>query len=50
MVSQRNIISEVYRFTRYEAMNGGAKCRKSGGLWLLGVTHSIECIRLPIRL
>ena len=22
---------EVYRFTRYEAMNGGAKCRKWGG-------------------
>jgi len=45
---------EVSRFTRYEAMNGGAKCRKSGGLGWLGVTqgqpqchHSIECIRLP---
>jgi len=26
---------EVYRFTRYEAMNGVAKCRKCGGLeWL----------------
>ena len=23
---------EVSRLTRYEAMNGGAKCRKSGGL------------------
>jgi len=23
---------EVSRFTRYEAMNGGAKCRKWGGL------------------
>jgi len=40
---------EVSRFTRYEAMNGGAKCRKWGGLGHLGVTqghhrcrHSIE--------
>jgi len=25
----------IYKFTRYEAMNGGAKCRKEGGLgWL----------------
>ena len=30
---------EVSRFTRYEAMNGGAKCRKSGGLGWLGVTQ-----------
>ena len=37
-------------------MNGGAKCRKRGGLERLGVTqghgqchHSIERIRLPIR-
>jgi len=22
---------EIFRFTRYEAMNGGAKCRKWGG-------------------
>jgi len=48
---------EVSRFTRYEAMNGGAKCRKCGGLgWLEGTQghrqchHSIERIRLPIRL
>ena len=47
---------EVSRFTRYEAMNGGAKCRKWGGFGLLGGTqghgqchHSIERIRLPIR-
>jgi len=46
---------EVSRFTRYEAMNGGAKCRKWRGLEQLGVTqdqpqchHSIERIRLPI--
>ena len=25
---------EVSRFTRYEAVNGGAKCRKWGGLAL----------------
>jgi len=38
-------------------MNGGAKCRKWGGLGRLGGTqghrqchHSIERIRLPIRL
>jgi len=48
---------EVSRFTRYDAMNGGAKYRKWGSLGLLGGTqghrqchHSIECIRLPIRL
>ena len=48
---------EVSRFTRYEAMNGGAKCRKWGGLGRLVGTqghrqchHSIERIRLPIRL
>ena len=48
---------EVTRFTRYEAMNGGAKYRKRGGLGRLGETqghrpchHSIERIRLPIRL
>jgi len=40
---------EVSRFTRYEAMNGGAKCRKCGGFGWLGGTrghgqchHSIE--------
>ena len=26
----------VSRFTRYEAVNGGAKCRKWGGLGWLG--------------
>jgi len=48
---------EVSRFTRYEAVNGGAKCRKWGGLRWVGGTqgqrqchHSIERIRLPIRL
>ena len=48
---------EVSRFTRYEAMNGGAKYRKWGGLEQLGGTqghrqchHLIERIRLPIRL
>ena len=30
---------EVSRFTRYEAVNGGAKCRKWGGLGWLGVTR-----------
>jgi len=28
---------EVSKFTRYEAMNGGAKCRKWGGLGALKV-------------
>ena len=48
---------EVSRFKRYEAMNGGAKCRKWAALVWLGGTqgygqchHSIERIRLPIRL
>ena len=56
MVSQRTKF-EVSRFTRYEAMNGGTKCRKWGGLGRLGGNqghrqchHSIERIRLPIRL
>ena len=56
MVSQRTKF-EVSRFTRYEAMNGGAKCRKGGGLGCLGAIqcqrqchHSIERIQLPIRL
>jgi len=42
---------EVSRFTHYEAMNGGAKCRRWGGLVQLGGTegyghchHSIERI------
>jgi len=44
---------EVSRFTHYEAVNGGAKCRKLRGLGWLGGTqgqrqchHSIERIRL----
>jgi len=47
---------EVSRFTRYEAVNGGAKCRKLDGFGWLGALshgqghHSIERIRLPIRL
>ena len=48
---------EVSGFTRYEAVDGGAKCRKWGDLGWLGGTqgqrqchHSIERIRLPIRL
>jgi len=56
MVSQYTKF-EVSRFIRYEAVNGGAKCRKWGGLGWLGGTqgqqqchHSIERIRLPIRL
>ena len=43
---------EISRFTRYEAGNGGAKCRKWGGLGWLGGTqcqrqchHSIQRIR-----
>jgi len=50
MVSQCSKF-EVSRFTRYEAMNGGAKCRIWGGLGQLGGTqghgqchHSIERI------
>jgi len=50
-------MKSLYRFTRYEAMNGSAKCRKWGDLVRLGGTqnhgqchHSIERIRLPIRL
>ena len=56
MVNQRTKF-EASRFTRCEAVNGGAKCRKCGGLGLLGGTeghgqchHSIERIRLLIRL
>jgi len=48
---------EITRRSRYEAMNGGAKYRKLGGLGWLGDTeghgqcrHSIERIRLPIQL
>jgi len=56
MVSQGTKF-EVTRFTCYEAMNGGAKGRKRGGLGFLGgiqghaqCHHSIECIQLTIRL
>ena len=38
---------EVSKFTRYEAMDGGAKCRKWGGF---GCHHSIKRIRHPIQL
>ena len=48
---------EVSRFTRCEAMNGGAKCTNWGSWGRLWGTqghgqchHSIERIRLPIRL
>jgi len=48
---------EVSRVTHYEAVNGGAKCRKWGGLGRLGGTqghdqchYPIERIRLPIQL
>jgi len=35
---------EVSSFTRYEAMNGGAKCRKWGGLgWLDGTQGHGQC-------
>ena len=30
---------EVFRFTHYEAMNGGAKCSKWGDLGQLGGTR-----------
>jgi len=33
--------NEVSRFTRYEAMNGGAKCRKWGGLGVLKVNGNV---------
>jgi len=36
ILSQRTKF-EVSGFTRYEAMNGGAKCRKWGGLGALKV-------------
>jgi len=32
---------EDSRFTRYETMNGGAKCRKSGGLGALKVNGNV---------
>jgi len=33
---------EVSKFTRYEAMNGGTKCRKWGDLEQLGGTQGHE--------
>jgi len=37
----------VSRFTRYEAMNGGAKCRKWGVLGQFGVTQGQpQCVRV----
>ena len=32
---------EISRFTRYEAVNGGAKCRKWGGLGALKVNGNV---------
>jgi len=32
---------EVSRFNRYEAVNGGAKCRKWGGLGALKVIGNV---------
>jgi len=40
---------EVSRFTRYEAMNGGAKCRKWDGLGHLGVTQGHHQCRRSIE-
>ena len=40
MVSQCTKFEVSTRFTRYDAMNGGAKCRKWGGLgWLGGLSR-----------
>ena len=33
---------EVYRFTSYEAMNGGEKCRKWGGFGWLGAVNVVD--------
>ena len=56
-VELANVPNLKSRFTRYEAINGGAKCRKWGSLGQLGgirghrqCHHSIERIQLPIRL
>ena len=43
MVSQSTKF-EVSRFTRYETMNGGAKCRKWGGLGQLGGTVNFDTV------
>jgi len=37
---------EVSRFTRYEAVNGGAKCRKWGGLGWLGLFDPDQGIKV----
>jgi len=43
MVSRRTKY-EVSRFTRCEAVNGGAKCKKWGGLgWLWGTQGQRQC-------
>jgi len=41
MVSQCTKI-EISRFTRYDAMNGGAKCRKWGSLGALKVIGNVN--------
>jgi len=41
---------EVSKFTRYEAMNDSAKCRKWGGLgWLGGTQKVIGNVNVTIR-
>jgi len=40
---------KISRFTRNEGMNGGAKCRKWGGLWQLWVTHSGSSAMSPFN-
>ena len=45
MVSQGTKF-EVTRFTRYEAMNGGAKCRKWGSLGQLGALKVIDNVTI----
>jgi len=39
-------IRSLYRFTRYEAVNGGAKCRKWGGLGWLGGTQGQQNVTI----
>jgi len=40
---------EVSGFTRYEAIHGGAKCRKFGGLGRLGGTQGHAFFQKPLR-
>jgi len=47
MVSQSTKF-QISRFTRYKAMNGGAKCRKLGGLGWLIETMRLSCIVFEI--